>query len=278
MLGRMAAGTDGAVDPVEVAGALVGAAGRIVVLAGAGISTDSGIQDFRGPNGLWTKNPQAEKAATLSNYVHEPGVRKASWQARLSSPAWQAEPNPGHRALVDLERQGRLHTLVTQNVDGLHQRAGSDPARVVEIHGTMRRWVCLSCGAGGPMGEALERVRAGEADPACAAVVGGQPCGGILKSATISFGQSLVEADLERAMAAARSCDLLLTVGSSLGVYPIAQAVPVARQHGARLVIVNAEPTPFDRIADAVVRQPISESLPRIVALAGEHEGARPAR
>ena len=273
----MTLGTDGGSDAVEVAGALLATSTRVVALTGAGISTDSGIQDFRGPNGLWTKNPLAEKASTLSNYVNDPEVRRASWQARLSSPAWTAVPNPGHRALVELEGQGRLHTLVTQNVDGLHQRAGSDPAKVVEVHGTMHRWVCLSCGAGGPMGEALERVRAGEADPACVVAADGPPCGGILKSATISFGQSLVEADLERALSAARSCDLLLAVGSSLGVYPIAQVVPIARQQGARLVIVNAEPTPFDRIADAVVRQPIGESLPRIVALAAEREVAPPA-
>lgn len=258
-------------EQIEVAGRLLGAAQRVVVLTGAGISTDSGIPDFRGPNGVWTKNPRAEKASTLSSYVHEPEVRRAAWQARLASPAWQAEPNEGHRALVELELQGRLHTLVTQNIDGLHQRAGSDPDKVVEVHGTMHRWVCLSCGAGGPMADALDRVRAGEDDPACGADAdaGGRRCGGILKSATISFGQSLVEADLERAMEAATSCDLLLAVGSTLGVYPIAQAVPVARQHGASLVIVNGEPTPFDPIADAVVRQPISESLPRIVALAG---------
>ena len=266
--------TDERTDPAGRAGALLRSAGRVVVLTGAGISTDSGIPDYRGPNGLWTKNPLAEKAATLSSYVNEPEVRRASWQARLGSPAWQAEPNPGHLALVALEEQGRLHTLVTQNVDGLHLRAGSGPAKVVEVHGTMHRWVCLSCGAGGPMGEALDRVRAGEADPACVVSIGDRRCGGILKSATISFEQSLVAADLERALGAARSCDLLLSVGSTLGVYPIAQMVPIARQHGARLVIVNAEPTPFDRIADVVVREPISDSLPRMVAVAGAPEAA----
>ncbi len=260
-------------DVVGQAGSILAKARRVVVLTGAGISTDSGIPDFRGPNGLWTKDPLAEKAATLSHYVGDPAVRRASWRSRLTSPAWAAEPNDGHRALVGLEAQGRLHTLVTQNVDGLHQQAGSDPAKVVEVHGTMRRFTCLTCGAGGPMADALERVRAGDPEPACEAVVEGRPCGGILKSATISFGQSLVEADLERAMDAARTCDVLLAVGSSLGVYPIAQAVPVARQHGAGLIIVNAELTPFDAIADVVVRVPISTSLPRIVALAGDVAG-----
>ena len=253
-------------DQVAAATALVAAAERIVVLTGAGISTDSGIPDFRGPNGVWTKNPAAEKASTLSHYVGDPAVRRAAWQARLTSPAWQAQPNAGHRALVALADGGRLHTLITQNIDGLHQAAGSDPASVVEVHGTIHRWTCLSCGAGGPMAEALDRVRAGEDDPACQEPgSGGDPCGGIVKSATISFGQSLVEADLERAMEAARTCDLLLAVGSTLGVYPIAQAVPIAYQSGARVVIVNAEPTPFDVIAHAVVRAPISEALPQIV-------------
>ena len=266
--GRTDGGAEGA-TVVERAGRLLAGAQRVVVLTGAGISTDSGIPDYRGPNGVWTKNPEAEKTATLAHYVGDPAVRRSSWRSRLSSPAWAATPNAGHRAIVELERQGRLHTLVTQNVDGLHVRAGSDPAKVVEVHGTIRRWTCLSCGAEGPMEEALERVRAGEEDPACLEETPGGRCGGIVKSATISFGQSLVEADLERAMDAASSCDLLLAVGSSLGVYPIAQAVPVAHHHGARLVIVNAEPTPFDRLADVVVRAPISEALPRIVELAG---------
>jgi NAD-dependent deacetylase len=262
-------------DPgsIDRAGAVLAGARRVVVLTGAGISTDSGIPDFRGPNGLWTKNPMAEKASTLHTYVSDPAVRRASWQARLSSRGWAAEPNDGHRALVDLERQGRLDTLITQNVDGLHQRAGSDPARVVEVHGTMHRWTCVACGATGPMADALDRVRAGDPDPACDEPAPDGRCGGVVKSATILFGQSLVEADLERAMAAARDCDVLLAVGSTLSVHPIAQAVPVARQHGAGLVIVNAEPTPYDLRADVVVRDPISEALPRIVAMAGAADG-----
>ena len=170
----------------------------VVVLTGAGISTDSGIPDFRGPNGVWTKNPKAEKLATLQHYVADPEVRKLAWQTRLDSPAWTAEPNAGHRAIVTLERRGKLHTLVTQNIDELHQRAGTDPARVVEVHGTMRQVVCLACDERAPMERALDRVRAGEEDPAC------RTCGGILKSATISFGQALVAADLQRAERAAR--------------------------------------------------------------------------
>src|SRR5690349_3566647 len=208
----------------------VDGAKRIVVLTGAGISTDSGIPDFRGPQGVWTRNPQAEKMATLQHYVADPDVRKRSWQDRLSSPAWQAKPNAGHLALVELERRGNLDTLVTQNVDGLHLMAGTSPERLIQIHGTMREVTCLACGERAPMERALARVRAGEDDPAC------RSCGGILKSATISFGQSLVAADLARAERAARACDLLLAVGSTLSVYPIAGVVPVAKHAGARIV------------------------------------------
>jgi NAD-dependent protein deacetylase/lipoamidase len=227
----------------------------VVVLTGAGISTDSGIPDFRGPQGLWTKNPKAERMSDLRYYVNDPEVRRLAWQNRIRSPAWTAEPNAGHRALVELQRRGTLHTLLTQNIDELHQRAGIDPAKVVELHGTMRRYACLDCGAGGPMEEALARVEAGDEDPACL------DCSGILKSATISFGQNLVREDLARSERAAAACDLLLAVGSSLTVYPAAGLVPLARATGARVVIVNAEPTPYDDIADAVLRGSISEVL-----------------
>ncbi len=232
---------------------------RIVVLTGAGISTESGIPDFRGPQGVWTRNPGAEKMATLANYVADEDVRKRAWRNRLESPAWRAEPNEGHRALAALERTGRLHTLITQNVDGLHQKAGSSPERVVEIHGTIHEVTCLDCGERAPMERALARVRAGEADPAC------RTCGGILKSATISFGQSLVAEDLVRAERAASECDLLLAVGSTLSVYPIAGVVPVAKRAGARVVIVNAEPTEMDALADAVIRGAIGKILPLLV-------------
>ena len=234
---------------------------RVVVLTGAGISTDSGIPDFRGPQGVWTKNPGAERTATLQHYMSDPEVRRRAWQTRLDHPAWAAQPNAGHRALVELERRGTLDTLVTQNIDGLHQAAGSDPARVVEVHGTMREVVCMSCDDRAPMERALERVRAGEDDPAC------RSCGGILKSATISFGQNLVPGDLQRAADAARRCDLLLAVGSTLSVYPVADMVPVARMAGALVVIVNGGETAMDDLADAVVRGSIGETLPALVAV-----------
>lgn len=237
----------------------VDAAERVVVLTGAGISTDSGIPDFRGPNGVWTKDPDAEKMATITHYMADREIRKRSWKMRLLMEASSVEPNAGHRALVDLERLGKLHTLITQNVDGLHQKAGSSPERMVEIHGTLQEVVCMECGDRGPMHTALDRVRAGEEDPEC------RGCGGILKSATISFGQGLVAADLERAERAARECELLLAIGTTLAVYPIAAMVPIAKESGARIVILNGEPTEMDSIADCVLRGSISEILPQLV-------------
>lgn len=230
-----------------------------VALTGAGISTESGIPDFRGPQGVWTRDPKAEARADIRYYLADPEVRRAAWQTRLNHPARGARPNAGHRALADLARHGRLTMLVTQNIDGLHLVAGSPPERTVEIHGSMREVVCLGCGARGPMDAALDRVRAGEEDPAC---VG---CGGILKSATISFGQSLVHEDLQRADDAAAASDLFLAIGTSLTVYPVAWLPERALAAGARLVIINAEPTPLDGRAHAVLRGQIGEILPSLV-------------
>jgi NAD-dependent deacetylase len=233
---------------------------RVVVLTGAGISTDSGIADFRGPQGVWTRNPKAEKLSDIRYYMADPEVRRLAWQSRLEHSAWSAKPNAGHAALVTLERRGKLHALITQNIDELHQLAGNSPQRVIEVHGTMRKVVCMSCGRRGPMQETLERVRAGEQDPACRA------CGGILKSATISFGQALVPEQIDRALRAAEEAEVLLAVGTSLQVYPVAGAVPAAKAAGARVVIVNAEPTALDSMADALLAGSISEILPRICA------------
>jgi len=204
----------------------------------------------------------AEKLSNIHYYMSDPEVRKASWKSRIDHTAWTAKPNAGHLALVDLEKRGKLHTLITQNIDELHQLAGNSAAKVIEVHGTMRKVVCMSCGMTAPMQKALDRVRAGEADPPC------RDCGGILKSATISFGQNLVPEVIERAMRAAGEADILLSVGTSLQVYPIAGAVPMAKSAGARVVIVNAEPTPFDDIADAVFNESISKVLPRLCAVA----------
>jgi NAD-dependent deacetylase len=248
-------------DDIDIVRRWIDDTDRIVVLSGAGISTDSGIPDFRGPNGVWTKNPGAEKAATLQHYVSDPDARRAAWRRRLESSGTVLEPNAGHRALVELERRRKLVALITQNVDSLHYLAGTDPDLLIEVHGHSREVVCLSCGERAAMERALARVEAGEDDPPC------RTCGGILKAATISFGQSLVEDDLIRADAAARSCDLLLAVGTTLGVYPAAAVVPLAKQHGARIVILNGAPTEMDGLADVVIRGSISEVLPVLVGM-----------
>lgn len=236
----------------------IDAAARVVVLTGAGISTDSGIPDFRGPQGVWTRNPAAERLSTLEYYLADPQVRREAWQERLTHSAWRAQPNRAHHALVALEQRGKLHALITQNIDELHQIAGNTARRVIEVHGTIRRVMCWACGARAPMTDALERVRAGEQDPAC------RHCGGILKSDTISFGQSLDEMVLARALRVAGEADVLLTVGTTLQVYPVAGVVPIARRAGARIVIVNAEATAFDDIADVVLRGAIGEIVPSI--------------
>lgn len=232
---------------------------RIVALTGAGISTESGIPDFRGPQGLWTKNPKAEKLSDIRYYMADPEVRRLSWQQRLFHPAWQAKPNAGHLALVALEQSGRLHALITQNIDGLHQAAGNSMEKVIEVHGTMREVVCMSCNWRGPMQATLDRVRGGEEDPPC------KSCGGILKSATISFGQALVPEVIDRAMRAAKKTDLLLAIGTTLSVYPVAGVVPLAKAARARVVILNAQPTPMDDLADAVLRASIGEVLPQLL-------------
>ena len=239
---------------------LITQADRIVVLTGAGISTDSGIPDFRGPQGVWTLNPKAERMSDIRYYMSDPEVRRLSWQSRLAHPAWTAQPNSGHRALVDLEKRGKLHALVTQNIDGLHQRAGNSPELILEVHGNLHQAVCLACNWKGPMQSVLERVRAGEEDPEC------KTCGGILKSDTISFGQPLVPEVIERAMKAASTADCLIAVGTSLQVYPVAGAVPFAKQAGATLIILNAQPTPYDELADARLSGNISEDLPVLCA------------
>jgi NAD-dependent deacetylase len=234
-------------------------ASRVTVLTGAGISTDSGIPDFRGPQGIWTKDPAAQRMSTLSAYVSDPELRIRSWQNRRAHSAWTAEPNVGHRALVYLEQSGKLVAILTQNIDGLHQKAGSAPEKVLELHGTLWDAECLSCRERRPMAEVLHRVDAGEADPPC------MVCGGILKSATISFGQALDPDVLQKAFEAAADCELFLAVGSSLTVQPAAGTCGIALESGARLVVVNNEPTPYDDLAHAVLQAPIADVLPSLL-------------
>lgn len=237
---------------------VVTGAGRITALTGAGISTDSGIPDFRGPNGVWTRDPEAEKLSTLQDYVASAEVRRRAWQARIDHPGWAATPNPAHEAFVSLQRSGRLAAIITQNIDELHQRAGSDPSTIIELHGTMFHTECLGCGDRRDMSEALDRVRAGAEDPSC------EVCGGILKSATISFGQALDAAVLDRARVAAMSCDVLVAAGTSLTVHPAAGLVDIAVGSGASVIICNASPTPYDEAADVVLREPLAEVLPQL--------------
>jgi len=245
-------------DTLDLVRSWIARARRVVVLTGAGISTDSGIPDFRGPQGVWTRNPAAEAQSTLQTYLADTRVRQAAWRSRMASPMWNAQPNRGHLALVALERRGKLHALVTQNIDELHQIAGNSAERVIEVHGTARRVMCWQCGQRTPMHDVLQRVRNGEEDPACLS------CGGILKSDTISFGQALVPEVIERAMRAAGEADVLLAVGSTLQVFPAAGVVPAAHDAGARIVIINNQPTPMDSIADVLLREPIGELLPQL--------------
>jgi NAD-dependent deacetylase len=246
---------------VHTAAGWVGAARRIVALTGAGLSTESGIPDFRGPNGVWTKNPAAEKASTLQHFLADTEVRRRSWQSRLNNPLFRAEPNVGHAALVHLEHTGRLMAVVTQNVDGLHQAAGHDPAKVIEVHGTVHYTRCWDCDDRRPMEETLTRVSAGEDDPACTV------CGGILKSDAILFGQNLVPEVIDAAARVTEACDLLIAAGTSLKVFPAANMVPLAKRCGARVVIVNGEPTGMDHLADLVLRGRLGELLPTLCGL-----------
>jgi NAD-dependent deacetylase len=233
---------------------------RVAVLTGAGISTDSGIPDYRGPNGVWTRDPAAAEVFTYHRFMRDPEVRARFWRTYLGHAAWHAEPNAAHRALAELERRGTAVRIMTQNIDGLHQKAGSTPRKVLELHGSMHDVVCTTCEVRTPARETLARVAAGEADPPCAF------CGGILKLAVVLFGQHLDPDTVAEAEKIAQASQLLLAVGSSLQVEPAASLCAVAVTAGARLVIVNRDPTPYDHLADEVVREPIGTALPRITA------------
>lgn len=224
---------------------------RVVVLTGAGMSTDSGIPDFRGPNGLWTRDPNASVMFDIQTYVADSEVRRRAWEGRRHHPNWTAQPNTGHLALTSLQQAGRLGEILTQNIDGLHQRAGS--THVLELHGTIWEIECLNCGHRTPTPETLER---DEPDPRCLL------CGGILKTATISFGQHLNRQVLDAAIGAARRADLIIAIGTTLQVMPAAGLADMSKH----LAIVNDAATPYDEQADIVVRTPIGEALPEVAA------------
>ena len=231
----------------------------VAILTGAGISTDSGIPDYRGPNGVWRKDPDAEKLVTYEYYMNDPEIRRRAWQVRRQAVTLGAEPNAAHRAIADLDASGVPVRVLTQNVDGLHQLAGLPDRKVLELHGSARRFMCTACGARGPMEEALARLDAGEDDPLCVL------CGGILKSTTVMFGEQLDPLVLGEAVGITKACEVFLAVGSSLQVHPAAGLAGLAADHGARLVVVNAEPTPYDDLADEVVREPIGTAVPRLL-------------
>jgi NAD-dependent deacetylase len=244
-------------DPIAAAAALLRDARRAVAFTGAGISTESGIPDFRSPGGTWSKYDPEE--FSFQRFITRSESRKKYWAFGLE--LWptvrDAQPNDGHRALAALEAAGRLRCVITQNIDGLHQRAGSRD--VIELHGTTTRVGCLSCDADHPRDEIHARLVAGDDDPRCA-------CGGLLKPRTISFGQPMPEKETRRAFDEARRCDLLLTVGSSLVVFPAADLVPTAKAAGARVILVNLGDTPFDDMADVVIRGKAGEILAAITA------------
>jgi NAD-dependent deacetylase len=257
---------DGGVTTVaglDQAAALLGGARRIVVFTGAGVSTESGIPDFRSPGGLWTRYDPRQLG--FRRYVADPATRRLAWRLRRELHHLDARPNPAHLACVRLAEAGRLAGVITQNVDGLHTDAGLAPGLICEVHGTGREFVCLACGDRGPMGTAVSRVEAGEEDPACLR------CGGILKAATVSFGQGIPAEVWARAEAMTAACDAFVAVGSSLVVQPAASLPRTARRLGATLVIVNREPTSLDDLADAVVHGEAGKLLPALVdAAVGE--------
>ena len=241
---------------IQRAKVMVQAASAVVVLTGAGVSTDSGVPDFRGPQGVWTKNPLAEKMSDIRYYMSDPDVRRLAWQSRLTHPALRAIPNEAHDSIAAFEETGKLLKLITQNIDGLHQAAGNDPHKIIEIHGTIHRVVCMSCQKKTNMLDELERVKQGELDPLCSS------CSGILKSDTISFGQSLDEIKINAVFDCVKKIDLLLCVGTTLQVYPIAGVVDVAKAAHADVLIINNQPTQYDSMADAVLRDSIKVVLP----------------
>jgi NAD-dependent deacetylase len=244
---------------LQDAAELIQQANRIVVLTGAGISTESGIPDFRSPGSIWQRQPPV----SYQDFLTKPRSRQEYWQTRhnFSSQVAAAQPNAAHRALVELERRQKLLAVITQNFDGLHQDAGHPPDHVIELHGTSRYAACTLCGARSSMSELQQRIDAGEVDPTCSI------CGGYLKSATILFGQSLPQTALARAKALSEECDLFLVVGSSLKVIPAATLPRLALKRNVPLIIINLQATPLDDYADVVIHEKAGEVLPAIIAM-----------
>ena len=247
-------------NPADDLRDLIEASKRIVVFTGAGISTESGIPDFRSPGGIWTRF----KPIYFDDFVASKEARRETWRRKLETDKTMisAEPNRGHRSVAALHRRGKLTDVITQNIDGLHQRSGIPPERVIELHGNATYAKCLECGERHELDPILTAFRADETLPLCNA------CGSdMVKTATISFGQSMPEAEMRRAERATLECDLFLTMGSSLVVYPAAGFPGLAKRNGARLVIINREPTELDDIADLVVNAELGPTLSAAVGL-----------
>lgn len=242
---------------VERAASLLSEARQILVFTGAGVSTESGIPDFRGPDGVWTKVDPAE--FTFDKYVSNSETRRRSWQMRQGSGILEAAPNRAHWAIVELWSQGRLVGCVTQNIDGLHQSSGLPAKAVVELHGNAHRARCLACDSSWPTTEILARVESGDSDPHC-------ECGGIIKVAVISFGEAMPVSEMDRANEMAERCDAVISAGSTLTVYPAAYIPIEAKRRGAPYVIVNLGPTDQDFEADVRVEGSVGEVLPELVA------------
>lgn len=244
-------------EQMQDAAELLQASKRIVVLTGAGISTESGIPDFRSPGSIWSENPPT----SYRDFLDKPEARQRYWQTRksLSFQVQSARPNAAHHALVEMERRGNMLGLITQNFDGLHLDAGNDPQHIVELHGTSRYAACTLCGTRSSMLELQVRIDAGELDPRCS------HCGGYLKAATILFGQRIPEAELSRAKEMAAHCDLFLVVGSSLKVIPAATLPRLALSNNVPLIIVNLQPTSLDSLADVAIHEQAGEVLPAML-------------
>ena len=231
---------------------------RIAVLTGAGISTGGGIPDFRGPQGVWTRDPAQAELLDIDAYMASTDVRRRCWLMWRDHPAWHAHATPAHRAIVELERAGELIAVLTQNFDGLHQTAGQSPGLVVELHGSLGTTACLRCGERWLTRDVLTRLD-DEPDPHHAS------CGGVLKPDVVYFGELLPDEALERAVHAAQDAQVFVAIGTTLRVQPVASLAAIAADGGAELVIVNDQETPYDELAARIVRDPIDEAVPALV-------------